>query len=195
MSPDQAGGRDPRPTLVSFPRGTGLADPATTKVVGSATPAGPSQPTRKRGRVIILVLLALVAGGLGVRGWWSHRPADIRSDTTLVDAQGMAARYGIRVSLIAVTAAGGLVEFRYQVVDPDKADRIVHDRELAPAFVVEETGATLVMSSPPHHHGAELKLGGTYYFLLANAHSAVRRGSHVTLVIGDARLEHVLAQG
>ena len=40
----------------------------------------------------------------------------------------MAARYGIDVTLVAVTAAGGLIEFRYQVVDPDKADRVVHDR-------------------------------------------------------------------
>ena len=107
----------------------------------------------------------------------------------------MAARYGIDVTLVAVTAAGGLIELRYQVVDPDKADRVVHDRALAPALVVEGTGQTLVMAAPPHHHGAELQLGGTYFFLMANARNAIHRGDEVTLVIGDARLEHITAQG
>ena len=53
---------------------------------------------------------------------------------------------------------------------------------------------TLVISTP-HHHNSELELGGTYFFLLANAHNAVADGSLVTLVIGDARTEHVRVQG
>ena len=51
------------------------------------------------------------------------------------------------------------------------------------------------MNSPPHHHGAELALGGTYFFLMANAANAVSRGTKLTLVIGDKRLEHIEAAG
>jgi hypothetical protein len=175
-----------------------LADPAAAQATGSATPADRgarhTAAGTRRGLVLFL-LLVLVAGGVATKTWWSHRNDDIRSGTTSVSVDGMAARYGIRVSLIGVTAAGGVVEFRYQVVDPDKANGVLHDPELAPAFVVEETGATLVMSAPSHHHGSDLKLGGTYFFLMANAHNAVHKGSHVTLVIGKARLEHLLAQG
>jgi hypothetical protein len=133
-------------------------------------------------------------GGLA-RVWWPEPKVDVRAGTTLVTAEGMAARYGIDITLVAVSAAGGLVDFRYQVVDPDKADAVIHDVDLYPKLIVEDTGKTLIMRSLPHNHGATLQLGGTYFFLLANANNAVRPGSRVTLVIGDARLEHVVVQG
>ncbi|MDR7253519.1 hypothetical protein J2X46_002509 [Nocardioides sp. BE266] len=151
---------------------------------------------RHRGPVVLVLVLALVLLG-GALGWraWSQQRADIRSGTTLVDADGLAAAYGIDVDMVAVTAAGGLIELRYQVVDPDKADRINHDPSLAPAFVVEDTGETLVMKTAPHHHGAELRLGGTYFFLMANAHNAVHKGAEVTLVMGELRMQHLVVQG
>jgi hypothetical protein len=160
--------------------------------VGTELP--PSAPRRRRWVAVVVALALVVAGTLAWRAWSDHR-ADIRSGTTLVSTEELAAQYGIDVNLIAVTAAGGLIEFRYQVVDPDKAARLLHDAKLAPAFVVEKTGETLVMSSPPHSHGAELRLGGTYYFLMANARNAVHRGTSLTLVIGDLRVEHLAVEG
>jgi hypothetical protein len=121
-------------------------------------------------------------------------PADVRDGTTAVTTAEMSARHGLDVNLIAVTAAGGLVELRIQVTDPDKADAALRDPEQRPALVVEDGGATLVMSNPPHHRD-QLELGGQYYFLLANARSAIHKGEQVTLVIGDTRLEHVVVQG
>ena len=64
------------------------------------------------------------------------------------------------------------------MVDPDKATPLIlHDPDLAPTLVAEDSGETLVMSAPPHRHGGELQLGGTYFFLLANAHNALHHGS------------------
>ncbi|TFB92429.1 hypothetical protein [Cryobacterium sp. HLT2-28] len=147
-----------------------------------------------RGRLVAIVVVAVLLLGAGAaRAWWPEQKADVRAGTTLVTAEGMAARYGIDVNLIGVTAAGGLIEFRYQVVDPDKADRMMNDTTLLPIVVVEESGATMVISRP--HHAAEPQLGGTYFFLFANAHNAIHAGSQVTLVMGDARLEHIVARG
>ena len=158
-------------------------------------PAAGQPSTRRRRWFAIALVVLLVVGGVGARTWWPERKADIRAGTTLVTPEQMAALYGIDVTLIGVTAAGGLIDFRYQVVDPDKASGVLHDASLAPILVVEDTGATLVLSTPPHHHAIELQLGGTYYFLIANAHNAIHDGSLVTLVIGDARLEHIVARG
>ena len=158
-------------------------------------------PPAKRPRRLVVVALGLIALllALGVlaRALWPgpEKGADIRSGTTAVTARGLAARYGIDVTLIAVSAAGGLVDFRYQVVDPDKANPIIHDIDLFPRMVEESTGATLVMRSLPHNHKKELEFGGSYFFLLPNANNALHQGSRVTLVIGDARLEHVLVKG
>jgi hypothetical protein len=144
---------------------------------------------------VVVVVLLLLMGAVAARAWWPDQKADIRDGTTLVSAEGMAARYGIDVNLIGVTAAGGLIELRYQVVDADKADPIIHDAALSPVLVVEDTGATLVMRPPRHHKNSQLLLGGTYFFLIANSHNAIHEGSLLTLVIGDARLEHIVAQG
>ncbi|CAN5455489.1 hypothetical protein BH10ACT6_BH10ACT6_13860 [soil metagenome] len=149
---------------------------------------------RRQLAVIGLVGILLLAAGAGAAlGWWPGQKADVRAGTTLVTAEGMGARYGIDVNLIGVTAAGGLIEFRYQVVDPDKADMMIHNDKLLPIVVVEDSGATMVISRP--HHASEIKLGGTYFFLFANAHNAIHAGSRVTLVMGDSRIEHIKVQG
>jgi hypothetical protein len=140
------------------------------------------------------VIGLLLLGGLAAKAQMGG-PADARDGTTAVSRDGMAAAHGIDVTMVAVTAAGGLVDLRYQVVDVDKASALLHDESLSPILVAEDTGATLRMSKPPSHHGAELQLGGSYFFLLANAHTALRTGSQVTLVIGDSRLEHITVQG
>ena len=142
----------------------------------------------------LVALVVLLVGGVSGKALWPDRKADIRDGTTLVTANGMAARYGINVTLIGVTAGGGLIDFRYQVVDPDKANPIIHDLDLFPKLIVEGTGATIGIRSLPHNHKRELQLGGTYFFLLPNANNAIHRGSRVTLVIGDARLEHIVAK-
>lgn len=153
--------------------------------------APPARRARRRWVAVVAVLLVVAAGLV----WWQGRERDVRDGTDLVTTQGLAARYGVDVDLIAVTAAGGLIEFRYQVVDPDKATRILHETRLAPTLVDEASGATLVMSAPPHKHGGELRLGGTYFFLLANSSNALHQGSKVTLVMGDARVEHLVVEG
>ncbi|MET4705752.1 hypothetical protein [Frigoribacterium sp. UYMn621] len=161
--------------------------------VESEADGGQTRPRRWRLLAIGLVAVLLVGGGTSAAlGWWPGQKADVRAGTTLVTAEGMAARYGIDVNLIGLTAAGGLVEFRYQVVDPDKADRMIHDEKLLPIVVVEDTGATMVISRP--HHASEITLGGTYFFLFANAHNAIHAGSKLTLVMGDSRIEHIVAQ-
>lgn len=160
-----------------------------------AAPAPSDSSTAPRGRrhwlaaVVVVVVIAL-----GV-AWWSSRGEDVRAGTDSVTMAELAARHGVDVDLIAVTAANGLIEFRYVVVDPDKATRILHEPELAPTLVDEASGATLRMSSPPHKHGGELRLGGTYFFLMANADNALHKGSQVTLILGDARVEHLTVAG
>lgn len=159
-----------------------------------APPATEAVAPPQRRRWLALLAAALLLAAFGGWQWYQHKSSDVRWGTSAVSREGMAARYGVDVNLVAVTAAGGLVELRYQVVDADKAAPIVHDADLSPALVNERTGQTIIMSSPPHRHGGELQLGATYFFLLANANNALQGGDRVTLVIGDARLEHIAVQ-
>jgi hypothetical protein len=154
--------------------------------------AGWSSPRHRRRRRVAVALLAVTVGAV-VWGPWRGE-ADVRDGTTAVSRAEMATAEGVDVNLVALTAAGGLVELRMQVVDPDKAYAVLHEAGRRPVIVAEDTGETLVMAAPAHHRG-ELELGGQYFFLLANAHNAIHAGADVTLVIGDSRLEHVEVQG
>lgn len=152
------------------------------------------RPRRGRRVAALVAVLLVVGGGVGWRLSDQQPTVDVRAATTVVTVDELAARFGIRVDLIAVTAAGGLIEFRYQVVDPDKAVAMIHDASVHPVLVVEDTGQTLVLASP-HRHSSDMQLGGTYFFLIANAHNALHDGSSVTLVMGDTRLEHLAVEG
>lgn len=167
----------------------------TTEMPADELVAVDDRPSGRRRRRRLVALVAIGAA-VTVLAWgpWRADKTDVRDGTTAVTAAELAARQGVDVNLVAVTAAGGLVELRVQVTDPDKADVALRDPSQRPVIISEKTGETLVMSSPPHHRD-ELELGGQYYFLLANAHNAVHKGALVTLVLGDSRLEHVEVQG
>ncbi|GIL37510.1 hypothetical protein [Phycicoccus sp. DTK01] len=155
----------------------------------------PSAPSRTRHRLLVLAALVVLAlaATLGVRAVMAHAD-DVRSGTEAVSAEQFASRTGAKLTLLGVTGGGGMVELRYQVTDPDKASLLLHQEDKRPVLVVEDTGATLAMVSRPHNHKAELNLGGTYFFLMANTRNAIHDGTRVTIIVGDVRLEHVVAQ-
>lgn len=153
----------------------------------------PPDPRRRRLVLLVVVILLGALGAFGIR-LATGRGSDVRSGTDAVSVQEFAAHTGVRVTLLGVTAQGGMIEFRYQVLDPDKAGLLLHDAAKRPVLVAEDTGATLAMLSRPHNHKADLKAGGTYYFLMANTRNAIRDGTPVTIVVDDVRLEHVVAR-
>ena len=100
---------------------------------------------------------------------------------------------GVRVVRLVLTAGGGMLDLRYQVIDPDKAV-IVHDRQNPPRIVDEASGQ--VLSTPWLHqsHNQVFNAGVTYYTLLINSGGVVQPGSLVTVMIGDISLAHVIVQ-
>jgi len=153
-------------------------------------------PRRRRWQprwVLVVAVLLVVAVALGVKAVGA-RASDVRSGTEAVSAQEFAAHTGITVTLLGVTGGGGMIEFRYQVVDPDKASLLLHDKDKTPILVAEGSGEVIGLVARPHAHKAELLLGGTYFFMLANTQNALRDGTKVTVIIGDVRLEHLVAR-
>jgi hypothetical protein len=113
--------------------------------------------------------------------------------TEFISASTLEERLGIRVTLIGVTAAGGLIDFRFKVLDSQKAAQMLEDPENLPELIVEESGTTLV---PPAgaFQDTELETGQIYYMLYPNPRGAIQPGMAVSVVIGDAHLEPILAQ-
>jgi hypothetical protein len=101
-------------------------------------------------------------------------------------------KFGIRITHIAVLADGGLIDFRFQVLDSDKA-AVLFELESRPLLYVEATGKKVdSLYHPPHGHN--IFAGQSQYFIYNNHQGAIRSGSPVAVVLGDLRLEHIIAK-
>jgi hypothetical protein len=169
---------------------------------GSAAPARRGR-FRPPGRARIAGFLAgvLIAAGIGVLALWlpqlssgqtsAEPPAQWQRPA--VSASGLAERSGVRLVRVAVTGGGGLLDLRYQVVDPSKAVA-VHEAQTPPAIIDERTGLVLNRLLMGHAHHGQLKQAVSYYLIFENTGSWVRRGSEVTVLLGDAQVEHVVVK-
>ncbi|MDI6858711.1 MAG: hypothetical protein QME71_10395 [Dehalococcoidia bacterium] len=138
------------------------------------------------GPLIFIVALALALGvacGSGEAGKEQPEPSG---------AAALEEEYGIRITLVAVTAGGGLVDLRYQVTDAAKAAQVLGPGAEAPTLIAEESGKTLPSQQAPEETRPET--GQTYFILYPNVENSVKPGSAVTVVIGDVRLEHLIAK-
>ena len=119
--------------------------------------------------------------GTAVEAAW-QRPA--ASADQLVD------RSGVKITEVAVTGGGGLVDLRYQVIDPELANEL-HDPSTPPAVIDENSGLVVHDLLMSHSHTDPFKAGVTYYLIFNNPGNWVHRGSKVTVLLGDAQVEHV----
>ncbi|HEY6891246.1 MAG TPA: hypothetical protein VI300_25800 [Solirubrobacter sp.] len=118
-------------------------------------------------------------------------PAGARAAAApLVSNAAFERRSGVRIVRVAVSGGGGLVDLRYQVLDPDAAASI-HDAATPPALVDERTGVLVAALFMDHSHKGRLTAAQTYYLVFDNPGSLVRRGSRVTVQLGAARVAHV----
>lgn len=99
-----------------------------------------------------------------------------------------AARFGVDQMRVRYTASGASVEFRYRVVDPDKA-AVLSDKHATPYMIDEKTGIKLLV--PVMEQIGALRQtvapeqGREYWLLFANAGKVVKPGQRVDVSIGS----------
>jgi hypothetical protein len=100
-------------------------------------------------------------------------------------------RLGVRLTQVASTGGGGLIDLRFQVVDPEKAAAI-HDAETPPAIVDERSGLFIDDLLMGHSHSGAYKTAVSYYLIFENDGNLLHPGSRVTVLLGDVQVEHVV---
>lgn len=119
--------------------------------------------------------------------------ADRAASTPIVDAARLEAEAGIRLTLVAVTADGGLIDLRFTVVDEAKASHLFHDTGSMPALFVEGSRAVL-SASHPLAHKVTVVSGASYFLFYPNSGGAIQSGTPVSVVIGGVRSAPITAQ-
>lgn len=95
-------------------------------------------------------------------------------------------KYGMQVSLVAVTALDSIVDVRIKILDIDKANQLLEEHS---ALIVNDT---LILS--PHMHRHALKEGKPILTFYPNPQLIVKSGTPVSLVFDGFRLEPIMAQ-
>jgi len=106
-------------------------------------------------------------------------------------------RWGVEVMDVRQTAAGYMLEFRYRVLDAEKA-KPLFERQTKPALIHAETGATLIVPTPAktgalRNSNPPIE-GRTYWMFFANPGKLVRSGQHVSVEIGEFRVDGLVVR-
>ncbi len=117
-------------------------------------------------------------------------PAPVGSPEALPasDREGIEKRWGIRIESLRVTAAGYMLDFRYQVTDAAKAAPLF-ERKTKPVLRDEASGMVMAVPVPPKtgslRSSNEPKEGKTYFMFFANPGRFIGKHGKVTVTIGE----------
>jgi hypothetical protein len=158
--------------------------------------------------LVVLVLIGLAAGLLGAAlaqepgspkaapGSGAAAPAGTVLRPVYAGARSQRAetyyarRYGVDQMQVRSVSSGSSLEFRYRVVDPQKAAALT-DKRAKPVLIDQKTGNRLTV--PTMEKIGELRQtaapeeGHEYWMVFANPGKLVRPGQRVDVVIGAFR--------
>ena len=105
--------------------------------------------------------------------------------------------WGVEVLSVRSTAAGHMLEFRYRVVDGEKAAELF-ERSNRPLLTHKESGRVLVVPNTaklgPLRNSNEPREGRIYWMFFGNTANTVERGDTVSVAIGDYHSDEITVE-
>lgn len=149
----------------------------------------PGRSTWMRSVLIAIILMILLGSSLSAcSASGSSQEAAPLSLSALED------QYGLRVNLVAVTAAGGLVDVRLKIIDGEKAKSLLQDSNNYPTLLIADGDVALAVPEEDRAQEISFKNDGNLLFMYPNSGNAVKPGTPVTIVFGGLQLESILAK-
>ena len=104
--------------------------------------------------------------------------------------QALSEKWGIELVAMRSTAAGHMVDFRYRVLDAEKAAPLF-ERQTKPYLIHQGSGKVLAVPNTAKlgslRNSNTPQEGRTYWMFFGNHHGVVQSGDKVTVAIGDFR--------
>lgn len=100
--------------------------------------------------------------------------------------------WGIDDLSVKSAEGGEVIRFTYQVLDPEKA-KMLNDKKIEPSLIDEQAQVKLVVPQMDKvgklRQTADPVSGRMYWMLFSNKGGHVKRGDHVSVVIGNFRAD------
>jgi hypothetical protein len=124
--------------------------------------------------------------------------AEADSDRRPSHRTSMEARWGIEIKSLRRTAAGHLLDFRFKIINPDKAALFLK-REDKAYLIDQASGKKLPVPVMPNvgalrSTAVKPEANRVYFILFSNAGDLVKSGSKVSIVMGDFKAENLVVE-
>ena len=104
-------------------------------------------------------------------------------------------QWGIEVTSIRLSAHDTMIDYRYRVLDAEKANALFL-RQIKPQLIHQESGKVLAVPETaklgPLRNSNIPQEGKIYWMFFGNAGKLVKKGDKVTVVIGDFKVENLV---
>lgn len=136
---------------------------------------------------IIMIILSVIT----LAGCRTGSSVAASTGETTLSRSELEDQYGLRVSLVAVTAAGGFVDVRLKMTDPEKAKSLLQDPKNYPVLWVADGGVLLNAPDDTKAQEINYQKDGNLYLLFPNAGNAVKPGKPVSIRFGQIQVEPI----
>jgi hypothetical protein len=148
-----------------------------------------------------LALVGLLCAALQLSGCASSSPeASNVSRAAQPETASLESRYGIRVEGLRLSAAGSMLDFRYRVLDAQKAAPIL-DGKTQPYLLDEAHGAKLGVPDTPvlgrirqTARNNNILTDRTYFIMFGNPGKVLQSGDKVSLLLGQVKVTDLMVQ-
>ena len=138
------------------------------------------------GATVALATGALLAGSVMM----DNASEAATSKTKVPQSRQMEAKSGIRILSAHAVGDGGIIDIRYQVLDPLKASIVEGDPTKTPALKDVRNGAVLTDTAAMRHGHAQ-RPAGTYFLLYFNKGGVVKSGDFINVTVAGLTLKNV----
>jgi hypothetical protein len=111
--------------------------------------------------------------------------------------KALSEKWGIELVAMRSTAAGHMVDFRYRVLNAEKAAPLFK-RQTKPYLIHQESGKALAVPNTAKigslRNSNTPQAGRIYWMFFGNHHGLVQKGDKVTVAIGDFRAKDLKVQ-
>jgi hypothetical protein len=149
------------------------------------------------GRIGFLALLFLVSSAVVGPADACEKSVAQEGAAAAAEAKDPAEAWGIKITSIRLSANNHMIDYRYRVLDADKATDLFK-RQIKPHLIHQKTEKVLSVPETaklgPLRNSNTPQAGKIYWMFFGNAGQMVKAGDKVTVVIGDFRVENLMVE-
>lgn len=147
--------------------------------------------------LLCLSILALAGPVIGCATVSSGQDGAAPAVTAESPGPDIASQWGIEITSLRLTANGHMLDYRYRVLDAEKATDLFK-RQIKPYLIHQASGQVMAVPETaklgPLRNSNIPQVGKIYWMFFGNAGKLIQPGDKVTVVIGEFRMEDLIVE-